>query len=292
MNTTEIKNRYTCFDLLGEGGKKVAGGYLYRCPWREDTTPSLSVTNDGRGWRDFGSDEHGSVIDLAMKLWNLRGISEVCARFGESVSFSPQKTLAKVSERKVTKRAFLAIDLFPLQTPSLLQYISSRSVDISIAKEFCQEAHYTLSNGKSYYSIAFANEQGGYELRNALCKGGTSPKGISILKKNNDAAWVVFEGFFDMLSFATLCGKMKHNYLVLNSISFVERAIEAMKGFDNTQIFIALDNDKAGDEATKKLLTALPSANDIRNRFSYVNGIKCKDVNEYLMALRKYHLRI
>lgn len=291
MNTTEIKKKYTCFDLLGDGGKKVAGGYLYRCPWRQDKTPSLSVTNDGRGWRDFGSDEHGSVIDLAMKLWNLRGVSEVCARFGESVSFYQQNNFPKVSERKVVKRAFFTIDLFPLQTPSLLQYISSRSIDIQLAKEFCQEAHYTISNGKSFYSIAFANEQGGYELRNALWKGGTSPKSISILRKDNDTPWVVFEGFMDMLSFATLCGKMKHNYLVLNSIAFVGRAIEVLEDFD-IQIFIALDNDKAGDEATKKILTALPSANDIRNRFSYVNGIKCKDVNEYLMALRKYHLRI
>ena len=90
MSTSEIKERYTCFDLLGEAAKKVAGGYLYRCPWREDAHPSLSVSNDGRGWHDFATGEHGSIIDLALKVWNTSSVSEVCSRFGEKTLSFPQ----------------------------------------------------------------------------------------------------------------------------------------------------------------------------------------------------------
>ena len=70
---------------------------------------------------------------------------------------------------------------------------------------------------------------------------------------------------------------VKHNYVVLNSCSMKESALEVLKTLQN-QIYLCLDNDKGGDDATAFLLDALPSAIDIRNRFA-----PAKDVNEYLM---------
>ena len=58
----QIKEKYTCLDYLGEPVKKVSYGYLYRTPWREDKHPSLSVTPNGKGWKDYATGEHGNLI--------------------------------------------------------------------------------------------------------------------------------------------------------------------------------------------------------------------------------------
>jgi hypothetical protein len=83
----------------------------------------------------------------------------------------------------------------------------------------------------------------------------------------------------DMLSFATLCGEVRHNYIVLNSIVNIDATIETIRNsrtqFDS--ILLALDNDNGGTETTMKLLAAFPDAKDIRGRFA-----PFKDVNEYL----------
>lgn len=288
MSTAEIKERYTCFDLLGEAVKKVAGGYLYRCPWREDAHPSLSVSNDGRGWHDFATGEHGSVIDLALKVWNTSSVSEVCSRFGEKALSFPQPFIPiknRAKEKVSLQSAFAQFNIVPLQSDKLLAYLGSRNVNIEIAKLLCSEAHYSFrKDGSAYLSaIAFQNDNGGYELRGAPYpgnekgfKGAKAPKGISTISNVKNAPVVVFEGFTDMLSFATLCGGIRHNYLVLNSVALVDRAIENLHSYER-KIFLSLDNDTAGDEASKKILEAFPQATDLRCRFA-----PCKDVNEYL----------
>ena len=84
----------------------------------------------------------------------------------------------------------------------------------------------------------------------------------------------------DMLSFATLCGGVKHNYVVLNSTAMVASGIEVLKTLQN-QVYLALDNDDGGESATKEILAAIPGAIDIRSRFA-----PCKDVNDYLTKLK------
>lgn len=78
MNIQQIKEKYTCLDYLGKPAKKVAHGYLYHAPWREDTHPSLSVTDNGRGWHDLATGEHGSVIDLVMRCLNTNDVRLAC----------------------------------------------------------------------------------------------------------------------------------------------------------------------------------------------------------------------
>ena len=70
MTIQEIKEKYTCLDYLGQPIKKTRNCYLYHVPWREDKTPSLSVTLNGKGWHDLAKGHHGSVIDLVMRCLN------------------------------------------------------------------------------------------------------------------------------------------------------------------------------------------------------------------------------
>ncbi len=284
MSIQSIKEKYTCLDLLGEGGKKVTGGYLYSCPWRDDRHPSLSITEDGKGWHDFATGEHGSVIDLAIKLWKVGSVKEVCTRFEKDVfSFPSPSPCENSREKEKAHGNFQFFEVVPLRSPALFAYLHNRKIDLAIAKQFLKEAHYSFRDGGSsyLYALAYGNDKGGYELRNALYKGATAPKGITTHLQRENAATVVFEGFFDLLSFATLCGRVAHNYLCLNSCVNAEAAVEVLKNMPGT-LYLCLDNDDRGRETTKKILSSLSSAIDISGRF-----FPYKDVNDFLIEKRK-----
>lgn len=168
----------------------------------------------------------------------------------------------------------------PLKSRGLFAYLYQRKVSIEIAKRYLQEAHYSFderADGNYLYALAYANDKGGYELRSNYYKGCTSPKGITTHFTIDNAPVVVFEGFFDMLSFATMCGGVRHNYVVLNSCSLKESALEALQSYTD-KIYFSLDNDEGGEETTAWLLQHLPNAKDIRYKFA-----QYKDLNEYLM---------
>ena len=280
MNIQQIKEKYTCLDYLGKPAKKVAHGYLYHAPWREDKHPSLSVTANGRGWHDLATGEHGSVIDLVMRCLNTNDVRLACEEIErqDSASFSFSQSVFEESEEKKKESGFTKFEVEKLQSKGLFAYLYHRKVNIEIAKQFLQEAHYSFKDGDSYlYALAYANDKGGYELRSSFYKGSTSPKGITTHWLNDGAPVVVFEGFIDMLSFATMCGSVKHNYIVLNSIVNKEASLEVLKNLSN-QVYLCLDNDRGGDDATSWFLHQLPLAKDIRQRFA-----PSKDVNDYLM---------
>jgi len=287
MNIQQIKERYTCFDYLNTPVKKVANGYLARCPWREDTHPSLSITPNGKGWHDLATGEHGNVIDMVMRCLGTTDLRRVCAEFEQlqprSFSF-PRANSPGEGEGKEKNNAFASFAVMPLQSPGLFAYLHQRGINLNIAKQYLQEAHYNFQirdDGSYLYALAYKNDEGGYELRNCRYKGGTSPKAITTHLTLDGAPIVVFEGFFDMLSFATLCRGVNHNYLTLNSIVNVAAAIGFLQNYRG-KIFLCLDNDNGGDEATEKLQAAVSAAIDLRPRFS-----PAKDVNEYLLNQKK-----
>ena len=92
-----------------------------------------------------------------------------------------------------------------------------------------------------------------------------------------NAPYVVFEGFFDLLSFITMCGSIKHNYIVLNSIINLPDAIEVLQ--HQERVYLCLDNDDAGRTATSSMRDSLGNSRviDIAPRM-----LPFKDVNEYL----------
>ena len=280
MDIRQIKNSYTCFNYLGKPVRKVANGYLYRCPWRDDKHPSLSVTLNGRGWHDLATGDHGNVIDLVMRCKNT-SFKMACEEIiKESPDFSSFPQPIPMDRGKEKGNTFVKFDVVPLQSPGLYAYLYHRKINIGIAKNFLQEARYSFKEGDGYlYALAYPNDKGGYELRSSRYKGCTTPKSITTHFYKEGASLIIFEGFTDMLSFATLCGEVRHNYIVLNSIVNIDATIETIRN-SRTQfgsILLALDNDNGGTETTMKLLAAFPDAKDIRGRFA-----PFKDVNEYL----------
>ena len=85
----EIKRRVTCEDYLRERGVKIVGG---RCnaTWRGDKSNDVSL-KDG-GWHDFKTEEHGTVLDLCMKVEGVSDIQDAARVLGERFHVEPKKT--------------------------------------------------------------------------------------------------------------------------------------------------------------------------------------------------------
>lgn len=293
MNVKQIKEQFTCLDYLGEPLKKMSNGYLYRCPWKDDKHPSLSVTLDGGGWHDLSDGTHGNLIDLVARCIGTNDFRQICAQFDSvtknTSSFRQSRTL---DARKEESNNFARFSTIPLQAYRLKDYLlKERGIrpETAIALGVV-EAHYSIRADipRDLYALAYPNDKGGYELRGAPYegnprgfKGSKAPKGITTHLIEANLPYVVFEGFADMLSFATMTNGQKHNYVTLNSTVNSETAIVALKGV-KSQIFLCLDNDHSGDEATEKMLVALPGSQDIRKGL-----MPHKDVNELLLHRRE-----
>ena len=293
MNIKQIKEQFTCLDYLGEPIKKVSNGYLYRCPWKEDRHPSLSVTLDGGGWHDLSDGTHGNLIDLVARCIGTNDFRQICAQFDgvtkNTSSFHQSKTL---DQRKEEGNSFARFSTVPLQAHRLKDYLlKERGIrpETAIALGVV-EAHYSIRADipRDLFALAYPNDKGGFELRGAPYegnprgfKGSKAPKGITTHLLDDNRPYVVFEGFVDMLSFTTMTNGQKHNYVTLNSTVNAENAIEALKRV-KSQIFLCLDNDHSGDEATEKMLVALSGSQDIRKGL-----MPHKDVNELLLHRRE-----
>jgi len=290
MNIQQIKEKYTCLDYLGKPLKKTSSGwYVYRCPWKKDTHPSLTVSPDGKVWRDLSNpgakDAEGGIIELVQTCLNTKDFKAICAEF-DSSSFSMSKTHDCKKGKDLECSRFTSFRVMPLQSRGLYVYLVKRHINTHIANQFLKEVHYSFlerNDGRYLYALAYQNDKGGYELRGAPYmgnpdgyKGGTSPKGITTHLGHGNVSVVVFEGFFDMLSFATLCGGVRHDYVVLNSIVNAQEGIDALQNYPG-RILLCLDNDEGGSTTTAQMLQALPGAIDIRSKFA-----PHKDVNDYL----------
>ena len=77
-------------------------------------------------------------------------------------------------------------------------------------------------------------------------------------------------------------GLERQDYLVLNSVSNVHKALESLSHYENVQRF--LDNDEAGRNAYLQLSKELGKS--VTDASTLYNGFK--DLNEYLCAESKH----
>jgi hypothetical protein len=180
----------------------------------------------------------------------------------------------------------LILDARPLSAQSLIDYLEERRIPLDIAAKSCHEVDFSLY-GKRQTAIGFPNRSGGYELRSEKFKGSSSPKDISLFDNGTDDI-IVFEGFFNFLSFQTINQHKQPpltNCVVLNSLAFLERSRPLMEQY--SRIHLALDRDSAGRTFTRKALQWNPDQYVDRSD-SYQGH---KDLNDWLIH-QQTHLRL
>lgn len=276
MDYTQIKNVQMSEYLrsIGCNPTKVQyGSAWYLSPFRQERTASFKVNLSKNLWYDFGAGEGGTLVDFVMKM-NRLDFSGAIAQIG-SGSFSYTKHY-DYPQDDGTGRIKIE-QLQPLSHPALMQYLSRRRIPLQIARMYLHQAHYSVHNRK-YFALAFPNDKGGYELRNAFFKTGSSPKYFTTIPGKDETRISLFEGFMDFLSCCSYYGRSpKGRTVILNSLSFLQRLDPTLGEFRSIHLY--LDNDPAGREATRRLMDRFGQAKDLAE----VLYPGYKDFNEYWM---------
>ena len=262
---------------LGHEPAKIKGrDFWYLSPLRNEQTASFKVNRKLNRWYDYGLGKGGNLIDFAIAYHGCT-VGEFLASLQDDFFFhQPSRKFTATSNQNEQDKGIKILEVKSIFHPVLLDYLQERRIPVSIAECHCCEVHYRVGN-KSYFAIGFANDEGGYELRNAYFKGSSSPKDVTTITSGNDEL-AVFEGFTDFLSLVVMMGWQQPypvDVLVLNSLAFFERSFPLMGNYSKVGLY--LDNDTAGQNCRRMAIAR-------SGRFVDGSGLyeNYKDLNDWL----------
>lgn len=280
--------RYPIVEYLERKGvkpvRRTPAYALYRSPLREETHPSFKVDTEQNLWIDYAEGRGGSIIDLCMRMERC-SLSEAIRLLGRN---APDYTACNSQKAdRAMKRSSIPmasasgvrrlIEISDTLPPHLLKYLQEdRCIDMEKAMPFLCCISYEI-RGFHYQAIGFANQSGGYELRdNGTFKGTIAPKDITPIFADRAEPVCIFEGFIDFLSFLSMKEEVTNHCLVMNSISNVARSIRYLNDSQVSSIRTFLDNDEAGRRTTEDLVKA---GFKVENMSVHYRSFK--DFNEY-----------
>jgi len=280
MNCEEVKEKINIRTVLEsfnlfpvKENRKTA---FYFALDREEIIPSFSVNFVKNKAFDFGTGKSYDVISIVQQM-NQCSVSEAL-KYLAKFEFSAQKN-EEIDEHR--DKNYVIRKVGEIKHPALIEYLKFRKVYEQ--KDLVKEIEYEL-NGKRYFGIGFFNNSGGAEIRNKYSKICLGTKDVTLIKNDMNLSneIVVFEGFFDYLTYKNL--EMKENsssdYLILNSTAMLFKVEQALREYDKISLF--LDNDQNGI-ITKEI---------IQKRYRNVEDCSLlykgfKDLNEYY-SLHKF----
>ena len=267
-------------DYLAQTGykPKLTKGvnYWYCSPLRSELTPSFKVNAERNQWYDFATGDHGDIIDLVCALQHC-STAEAMRRLAalKGVRLAPSFSFGGIIPVRSQAPSMELISVQAVKHPKLLLYLSERGLQPSEVSPFLSEVYYKVSE-KCFFALGFPNDAGGWELRNPYFKGCFAPKAITTIKGTDSHKLQLFEGFMDFLSWRKLHPEGQADSIILNSLILLSKLIPSLHTY--TMIECLLDNDEAGDRATKQLFDAGLPVKDIRACYA-----PYKDINEYLI---------
>lgn len=243
--------------------------HWYNSPLRNEKNPSFKVDANKNLWFDFGIGEGGDIIRLACLFYKVDYSSALKLLTGDH-------SLHKI-ESCIDDSKLVISEIKEISSIQLISYIKLRKLNIEIARDYCKEVSFKL-NHKNFYAIGFKNNSNGFELRCQYFKGSSTPKDVTLIKNSSDKI-LVFEGFIDFLSWfsCSLFFSGKHDFLILNTLSFLNRSKSIIQGYNEVLLF--LDNDDAGKKASSDLIEFDP----IRCKNMSMQYSDYKDLNDFLM---------
>ena len=259
---------------------------------REEKNPSCSAVFDGDcwRWRDFGDPSlRGTVVHLYSYLkygecsfsWEV--VKEIAEKYLNSfpVKESSPSLLPVNSQCSGAVKVIAVLDDF---LNAQREYLKSRGVHPLPQSSPVYPVLYEY-RGKHWYGLGIKTLSGGWVIRQTLKNEKfarylfSGKADISFWKGMNNKL-VVVEGMFDALSLRVLRRSKGEvdNIVVLNSVALYHRFLSWIQGKYFEKVVLALDNDEAGRNITRKLCSSLGQKYSVR-----VLNYKGKDLNEFLL---------
>ena len=279
MQLHDIK-RISIVDYLARAGHKpklIKGmNYWYCSPLRSELTPSFKVNAERNQWYDFGTGDHGDIIDLVCALQHCP-TAEAMRQLAtlKGVRLAPSFSFGGITPVRPQAPSMELISVQAVKHPKLLLYLTERGLQRSDISPFLSEVYYKVSE-KYFFALGFPNDADGWELRNPYFKGCFAPKAITTIKGTDSHKLQLFEGFMDFLSWRKLHPEGQDDSIILNSLTLLPKLIPTLHPYPIIESL--LDNDEAGNQATKQLFDAGLPVKDMRACYA-----PYKDINEYLI---------
>ncbi len=255
-----------------------------------DRNPSLSVNDQLGLWFDHGTGKGGNVIDFAVAYWKGLDFRQVLEKISQTgamgaspgISVKPARTVPQV---KIPSYGIAQIkDIH--SNSAIAEYLRSRGI-FQQASQRTKEVHYYVDDHKGtrrqYVAAGWANEAGGWEVRNKYFKGCLGKKGISFFQAD-EKSLAVFEGYFNYLSWLKLNPDSAQSALVLNSTAMLAAGIYRAKAFSSIDLYF--DNDAAGRAVSRDFIEQLPYARDKSRAYWTYN-----DFNELVQSENKTRVK-
>lgn len=253
--------------ILAAFGKDTSHGRdnKFFSPFRDEHNPSFHVDPRRNVWYDFGSGESGSAVTLVCRLMNCNGgrAYDFLASMSNTLISAQEQDASEARRDALQPRGILVREVRDHITDKrLTDYARSRGIDYAVLDRWCREVIYSVASkpDRRYSAIGFANDRDGWALRSAVFKGCTS-SGITTIDiygdrpgESTSQTGIIFEGFFDFLSWMQLRGVQwpECDVCVLNSTVNLRRSIDWAAGHATVAAFF--DHDPTGTEALETLV--------------------------------------
>ena len=229
-----------------------------------------SVTVRGNRWYDHAEERGGYALSFMKKYMNLSFDEAMQLLIGDG-------RVVSLSDTKQNKRESKAFAL-PEQNDSMRRLyaylLSSRKIDKSVLNAFVQAK--LIYEDKPYHNAVFVGRDENNVARHAHKRStnsvgkafrinveGSNPA-YSFHWKGNSEKLYVFEAPIDLLSYISLHPEnwKEHSYVSLCGVSeqAMLKQLELQKQI--SEVYLCLDNDAAGQAATKRLTERLHSLGD------------------------------
>ncbi|MCU0326575.1 MAG: toprim domain-containing protein [Spirosomaceae bacterium] len=282
---TQLKNSVKITEYLARLGhhpqRWVGRQFYYKSIFTNENTASMVVDDTKNVFNDFSSGYRGDLIALIMNFKKCQffdAIDEIEAMSQTpSFSFNGGAISSPKTEDVASKAQIVALKPFGT-TISLQRYSDSRGINQLLASSFLTEVFYLTADKKPYYALGFKNEKGGYAIRNQFFKGCIGEQHYTVFQNDsNDGHLLIFEGFFDYLSYLQLNPEhTETNSLILNSKENFKKSFTVIQEFEVVEYWG--DSDRAGEAIYQQLINFDCKVIDKRTVYEGY-----KDLNDYLI---------
>lgn len=283
MNTKQAKAE-PLHEFLGRMGYQPAhvrgNDIWYRSPFRPtERTPSFKIDRTKNVWFDHGLGAGGTIIDFVQHLGGTTDISRVLATISDVLGSAPRPVIVLPDAPERPRDPPVIESVGVIEDRALEAYVRSRAIPLDLARLYLKEISYRVE-GNGYRALAFENDAGGFEVRNAGFKGTIGKKDTSYFPLEGSRQAAVFEGFFDFLSVLAYYQREQANanVLVLNSLALMERGIGHLQAVETEKLYAYLDHDDAGEAGLLTLGNRGPW--DVVDASGFYRGHK--DANKFL----------